>query len=83
MNLAQRAVVSLALAAVLGVAARTACDLIADSSDGGWFMYEPNVNVLTSPSTSDGGSLRAAAVWLVAIALWLGISLRLFRTRGE
>jgi len=83
MNLAQRAVVSLALAAVLGVAARTAGDLIADSSDGGWFMYEPNVNVLTSPSTSDGGSLRAAAVWLVAISLWFGISWRLFRTRGE
>jgi hypothetical protein len=54
-----------------------------DSSDGGWFMYEPNVNVLTSPSTSDGGSLRAAAVWLVAISLWFGISWRLFRTRGE
>jgi hypothetical protein len=54
-----------------------------DSSDGGWFMYEPNVNVLMPPSTSDGGSLRAAAVWLVAISLWFGISWRLFRTRGE
>ena len=83
MNVAQRIVVSLALAAVLGVAARTACDLIVDSSDGGWFMYEPNVNVLTSPTSSDGDSLRAAAVWLVAISLWLGISWRLFRTRGE
>jgi hypothetical protein len=83
MNLAQRVVVSLALAAVLGVAARTACDLMVDSSDGGWFMYEPNVNVLTSPSTSDGDSLRAAAVWLVAISLWLGISWRLFRTKSE
>jgi hypothetical protein len=83
MNFAQRVVVSLALAAVLGVAARTACDLMVDSSDGGWFMYEPNVNVLMPPSTSDGGSLRAAAVWLVAISLWFGISWRLFRTRGE
>ena len=83
MNLAQRVVVSLALAAVLGVAARTACDLIADSSDGGWFMYEPNVNVLMPPSTSAGDSLRTAVVWLVAISLWLGISWRLFRTKHE
>ena len=83
MNVAQRIVVSLALAAVLGVAARTACDLIVDSSDGGWFMYEPNVNVLTPPTSSDGDSLRAAAIWLVAISLWLGISWRLFRTRSE
>ncbi|MEI6402715.1 MAG: hypothetical protein WCP59_11050 [Actinomycetota bacterium] len=82
MNVAQRIVVSLALAAVLGVAARTACDLMVDSTDGGWFMYEPNVNVLTSPS-SDGDSLQAAAVWLVAISLWLGISWRLFRTKSE
>jgi hypothetical protein len=50
MNLAQRIVLPLALAAVLGVAARTACDLLLDSSDGGWFMYQPNANALTSPS---------------------------------
>ena len=81
MNLAQRIVLSLALAAVLGVAARTACDLLLDSSDGGWFMYQPNANALMSPSTSD--SLRAAVVWLIAIALWLGISWRLFRTKSE
>ena len=83
MNLAQRIVLSLALAAVLGVAARTACDLLLDTSDGGWFMYQPNANALTSPSTSDGDSLRAAVVWLIAIALWLGISWRLFRTKSE
>ncbi len=83
MNLAQRVVLSLALAAALGVAARTACDLLLDSSDGGWFMYQPNANALMSPSTSDGDSFRAAVVWLIAIALWLGISWRLFRTKSE
>ena len=83
MNLAQRIVLSLALAAVLGVAARTASDLLLDSSDGGWFMYQPNANALMSPSTSDGDSLRAAVVWLIAIALWLGVSWRLFRTKSE
>ena len=83
MNLAQRIVLSLALAAVLGVAARTACDLLLDSSDGGWFMYQPNANALMSPSASDGDSLRAAVVWLIAIAVWLGISWRLFRTKSD
>ncbi len=83
MNLAQRIVLSLALAAVLGVVARTACDLLLDSSDGGWFMYQPNANALMSPSASDGDPLRAAVVWLIAIALWLGISWRLFRTKSE
>ncbi len=83
MNLAQRVVVSLALAAVLGVVARTACDLIEDSSDGGWVMNEPNVNVLIPPSTSAGDSLRTAVVWLAAISLRLGISWRLFRTKSE
>jgi hypothetical protein len=83
MNVAQRIVLSLALAAVLGVAARTASDLLLDSSDGGWFMYQPNANALMSPSTSDGDSLRAAVVWLIAIALWLGVSWRLFRTKSE
>ena len=83
MNLAQRIVLSLALAAALGVAARTACDLLLGSSDGGWFMYQPNANALMSPSASDGDSLRAAIVWLIAIALWLGISWRLFWTKSE
>lgn len=83
MNLAQRIVLSLALAAVLGVVAQTACDLLLDSPDGGWFMYQPNANALMSPSSSDGDSLRAAFVWLIAIALWLGISWRLFRTKSE
>lgn len=74
---------SLALAAVLAVAARTACDLVTDSSDGGWVMYAPNVNVLMYPSTTRGDSIRTAVVWLVAIALWLGISWRLFRSKSE
>jgi hypothetical protein len=48
-----------------------------------WFMYQPNANALMSPSASDGDSVRAAVVWLIAIALWLGISWRLFRTKSE
>lgn len=82
MNPAQRILLSLALAAVLAVAARTACDLLLDSPDGGWFMYQPNANALMSPSTSDKDSLRAGVVWLIAIALWLGISWRLFRAKS-
>ena len=46
-------------------------------------MYAPNVNVLMYPSTTRGDSIRTAVVWLVAIALWLGISWRLFRSKSE
>lgn len=83
MNLAQRVVLSLALAAALGVVAQTVNDLLLDEVSGGWFMYQPDAAALMSSASSDGESLRAAAVWLVATALWLGASWRLFRTTSE
>ena len=83
MNVAQRVVLSLALAAALIVAARTTSDLLSASSAPRWVMYEPNANVLIPPSHPRWHSVRAAVIWLAAIALWFGISWRLFRTRGE
>jgi hypothetical protein len=82
-NLAQRVVLSLALAAALGVVAHTVSNLLLDEVSGGWFIYQPEATPLMSSPGSDGDSLRVAAVWLVAIALWLGISWRLFRTTSE
>jgi hypothetical protein len=48
-------------------------------SDGGWFMYSPNSTSLYSAS-SNGSTVRTAAVWLAAIAIWFGVSWRLFRS---
>ena len=58
--------------AALGVVAQTVSDLLLDEVSGGWFMYQPESMPLMSSPGSDGDSLRVAAVWLVAIALWLG-----------
>jgi hypothetical protein len=86
MNLARRVILSLALAAALGVVAATVSGLLVDRTVGGWFMYEPNanttvnVNALASSGESGGDLLRTGIIWLVAIAVWLGISWRLFRT---
>lgn len=51
--------------------------------DGGWFAYAPNTGLTFAPA--DRGPIwRDAAVWLVAIAVWAGISLRLYGGRpGE
>ena len=81
MNLARRVILSLALAAALGVVAATGSALLVDRAAGGWFMYVPNANVnaLASSDESGGDLLRTAIIWLVAIGVWLGISWRLFR----
>ncbi len=78
-------ILSLALAAALGVVAATISGLLVDRNVGGWFMYESNsnVNALASSGESDGDLLRTAIIWLVAIAVWLAISWRLFRTTDK
>lgn len=85
MNLGQRVIVSVALGAALAVAAATISRLLIDSSSlGGWFAYEENTKVYgLSGAASDSDVLRAAAVWLIAIAVWLMISYRLFRPRSS
>lgn len=85
MNIARRVILSLSLAAALGVIAATVSALLVDQAVGGWFMYEPNANVnaLASSDESGGDLLRTAIVWLVAIVVWLGISWRLFRPSEE
>ena len=42
-------------------------------------MYSPNSTSLYSAS-STGSTFRTAAVWLAAIAIWFGVSWRLFRS---
>jgi hypothetical protein len=87
MNLARRVILSLALAAAIGVAAATVNGLLVDGPAGGWMVFDPNsdvtINALAPSGTSDGDLLRAALIWFVAIAVWLSISWRLFRSSDE
>lgn len=75
----QKAVTSIALGAGLAVVASAVTARLNGSLDGGWFMYSPNS---TSPysASSSGSTFRTAAVWLAAIAIWFGVSWRLFRS---
>ena len=75
----QKSVTSIALGAGLAVVASAVAAGLNGPPDGGWFMYSPNSTSLYSASSS-GGTVRTAAVWLVAIAIWFGVSWRLFRS---
>ena len=75
----QKAVTSIALGAGLAVVASAVTARLNGSLDGGWFMYSPNSTSLYSASSS-GSTVRTAAVWLAAIAIWFGVSWRLFRS---
>lgn len=79
MTRGQKTVTSIAIGAGLAVVASAIVAQLNRSADGGWFMYSPNSTTLYSASSS-GGTLRTAAVWLVAVAIWFGISFRLFRS---
>ena len=74
----QKAVTSIALGAALAVLASAVTARLNGSPDGGWFMYSPNSTSLYSASSSSS-TFRSAAVWLTAIAIWFGVSWRLFR----
>ena len=83
-TLGQRTVLVVALGGVLAVAAATANALLPKPNSGGWFMYVPSDSATHSLATAgDGHSLRAAAVWLVAIGLWSVCAWRLFRRRSD
>ncbi len=75
----QKAVTSIALGAGLAVVASAVVARLNGPPDGGWFMYSPNSTNLYS-TTSSGSTIRTAAVWLAAIAIWFGVSWRLFRS---
>lgn len=45
--------------------------------EGGWFNYAPNNGVAYSPDTSF--LWRRLAVWVVAVAVWAVVSLRVAR----
>jgi hypothetical protein len=77
----QRIVLVAALAFALYVVAVTA-NAVWDGtfSDSGWFAYAPNTGVIVNgdPYTA---AWRSCAVYLVATAVWAGISVWLLRAR--
>ncbi|MBI4936403.1 MAG: hypothetical protein HY828_21195 [Actinobacteria bacterium] len=79
MNGSQKVVMSVALGAGLAVVASAVAARLNGPSDGGWFMYSQNSTTLYSAS-SNGSTLRTVAIWLGAIAIWFGLSWRLFRS---
>ncbi len=70
LNLAQRIVVVVALAAMLRVVANY---VVAEwvAPDSGWFAYAPLTSLEPSPGARP---LRATLVWLVSAAVWGGAS---------
>jgi hypothetical protein len=80
-NQAQKVSVSIAVAAALMVGAAALSRVFADTADGGWFMYSPNATPMFS--SSRGLVLRDAVIWLAAIAIWLVVAWRLFRSRAD
>ena len=80
----QRTALVVALGGAFAVAAATTNRLLPVHGTGGWFMYAPNNSATYSIATgSDGHTLRAAAVWLVAIGLWFVCAWRLFRRQSD
>ena len=79
MNSGQKAVTSVGLGAGLAVVASAIAARLNGPADGGWFMYSPKSTSLYSASSS-GSTLGTAAVWLAAVAIWFGVSWRLFRS---
>jgi hypothetical protein len=78
LNLAQRIVVVVALAAALD----TIGELVTNFGrhlDGGWFGYAANAPLMTLPNEGLRPGL-AAVVWLVLILVWMLCALRLFRS---
>ena len=76
----QKVVASVALGAALAVFASAVSARLKDSSDGGWFMYAPESTSFYSGASS-GSTFGKAAIWLATIAIWFGVSWRLFRSK--
>ncbi len=71
LNLAQRIVVVVALAAMLRVVAGYIVAESIEHPEGGWFAYVPLTSELPSPGPRP---FLAALVWLVCTAVWGGLS---------
>jgi hypothetical protein len=80
-NRAQKVSVSIAAAAALIVGALALSGVFANNADGGWFMYSPNSVPMFS--SSRGPVVRDVVIWLAAIAIWLAVAWRLFRSKAE
>jgi heme/copper-type cytochrome/quinol oxidase subunit 1 len=80
-NRAQKVSVSIAVAAALFAGTNALLRLMDETSSGGWFMYSPNSAPMFSPSR--GPVLRDLAFWLAAIAAWLLVAWRLFRSKPD
>lgn len=81
MSSAQRKVLVVALGVVAAVGAVTVNRLMSTPSDGGWFAYAPNTDVVFAPR-DDSHIFREAAVWLVAVVAWAVPSFWLLRDRS-
>jgi hypothetical protein len=46
---------------------------------GGWFGYAPNTSVTFEPGNGDGDALMRGLLWLVGVAGWAAIAVRLLR----
>lgn len=79
MNRDRRVLASIALGVALAVVASALVARMSSPIEGGWFMYAPSSTTLYTTS-STGHTVRAAAVWLAAVAVWFGVSWRMFRT---
>jgi len=75
----QKVVASIGLGAALAVFASAVSAKLNDPSDGGWFMYAPESTSFYSGASSKS-TLGTAAIWLATIAIWFGVSWRLFRS---
>ena len=82
LNGGQKAVVCIALAAVLLVAGMALRALLWDdpSTDGGWFNYAPNNGVVFSEDPmSDTDVLPQAVMWVALVGIWAGLSVLVLR----
>ena len=85
MNRSQGVILSIALAAALIASASAIKAWMVGPTDGGWFMYAPNANAVAPLASTDNYLLQQLGVWLIAIAIamWLVVCWRLFRTPGD
>jgi len=83
MNNGRKVVASIALGLALAVVAWAVVSRWNGPADGGWFMYSPNADSLSSVPGGGGHTVRTAGAWLAAIAAWFVVSWRLFRSEDQ
>jgi hypothetical protein len=75
LNTAQRVVLVIGLAGVLGLADVYIVTKGFSGPSGGWFAYAPNTNPIFSPDADHLGPFATWLLWLGTIVLWTSISL--------